>query len=160
MKSIEATLNNGKHLILRHNIEYAVAAGFSTAFPLYFLMKSEAEHYEIGFPLAEDIFLLALLPSVYLIAAVLLWLCRDSAAGRRIPHWLAISIIGSQMFFPLLFLYAAIVMHQDLEFITADRLLYAGPFALGLNAYTLMWTAAVRYAPSLIAAVKTRAKKS
>ncbi|MBD0326342.1 MAG: hypothetical protein ICV68_07920 [Pyrinomonadaceae bacterium] len=159
MRNAEAMTDSSRYRTLRTNIEYAAAAGLSTAFPLYLIAKHESEELGLSFPEPEVIFILSALPSLYLFVAVIFWLCRKTVAGRSVPHWLGISLIGSQLFMPSMLFYATIAIHEDEHFITFEWMMEVWTFCLIISAFSSIATATVRYSPSLIAALKTRAKK-
>jgi hypothetical protein len=145
-----------KYATLWNDLEYAAAAGFSTAFPSYFLLKQEAEQYDYSFPNQDAIFILAALPCAYLLAAILLWAGRNTFIGLKVPHWLSLPFIGSLLFVLFIFLYAILAIHGNIKFITHERVLVAGLFSLGLTAYTLIFTSLVRYLPTFILRIRKR----
>jgi hypothetical protein len=143
-----------RHDTLMRNVEYAIAAAVSTVLPLYFVIKGLAGQDEARyFPNRNDLFFLALFPVAYLLAALIIWLCRNTLPGRKIPHWLALPFIGSFLFVFMQFIYVTAVIHGT-SFITRQRLFAASLLALALSAYTTIFTSLVHYLPSFIAALK------
>src|SRR5262249_26790698 len=148
----ESSVGSNFHVYLR----CAVAAGLSTAIPYYFGAKSYAAHYEVSFPDEVDLFILLFLPCAYLTAAILLWIWRETFVGRKIPHWLSIPILGSLLFLLFAYVYAILIIHENMKFITSERVFYTCLFFLALSAYTTIFTGLVRYGSSIIKAIKNQ----
>ena len=137
--------------MIRTNIESALVAGLSLIFPLFFLMKWEAEYYGTGsFPDSKDIFNLSLIQTSYLASAFSIWLFRKHYLARKIPNWILVSIIGS------LFLAVAYGVSQVVfgKLILSRSLEAAFYIFLIFSVYTLPFTALAHYSGALITSIK------
>ena len=145
MTESELTSNEKKVPRLRHFVWMALAAVFSTSVLFYFLSRWEARKYEISYPDRHDLFILSLFPIAYLLAAVLCRISGKALASRKILLWAGVAFCGSFLFILLAFIYAIFGLHGNIRFITAERLLHACLFALGLSVYASVFTALVYY---------------
>lgn len=139
-------LENNSSFVFRRNLTMAIVASCAVTIPYYFLTKAEAveDYGRTDFPNWENLFLLSAFPIAYISAGVILWLCRNTSIGQKIPHWISVALFGSILLAVIANIFVR-ASGNNLAFPSKEVLMWIFFNTLGFSAYTAIFTALVYY---------------